>query len=213
MTDMISPRPAAPPRQRNRRGEGGRLRDEIIAAAMRILDTAPASELSLRMIAREVGVAAPSVYSHFKDARALMAEIVRDCWAQLGGEMSEAAAQCTAGALATLKVQMAAYVRYAMERPSRYQLLFALQPLETEALRDLPGLIQPAYRNVSDSIERFAAEGHVLPTVDVVDATLLTLAMAHGRIALAHTAPHRAGNATAGVEQFVLDMLDRIFRV
>ena len=204
---------SAPPRRRNRRGEGSRLRDEVIDAAMRILDKAPATELSLRLIAREVGVAAPSVYKHFADARALMAEIVRDCWSQLGGEMSDAAAACPSGAFATLEVQIGAYVRYAMERPSRYQLLFALQPLEVDALRDLPGLVQPAYRNVFDSIQRFADEGHPLPTANVIDATLLTLALAHGRIALAHTAPHRSGNSTSGVEAFVLDMLRRIFSI
>ena len=210
---MTAPGQITPPRQRNRRGEGSRLRDEIIDAAMRLLDRAPATELSLRLIAREVGVAAPSVYKHFADADTLMAEIVRDCWSQLGGEMSAAAGGCDGGAFATLKMQMGAYVRYAMERPSRYQLLFALQPLKIEALRDLPGLVQPAYRNVFDSIERFAGEGHALPTADAIDATLLTLALAHGRIALAHTAPHRPGNSAKGVEAFVLDMLQRIFRV
>ena len=38
-----------PQRRRNVRGEGGRLKGEVIQAAMRILDRAPAAALSLRM--------------------------------------------------------------------------------------------------------------------------------------------------------------------
>lgn len=199
------------PRQRNPRGEGSRLRDEILAAAMRILDRAPATELSLRMVAKEAGIAAPSVYPHFTDVRALMAEIVRICWQQLGAEMAAAAMASHGDPLVVLKVQIAAYVRYAMDRQSRYQLLFALQPLDVEALRDLPGLVRPAYRNVLASVERMVAERGPLPTGDIIETTMLILSLTHGRIALAHTAPHRQGNSQDGVRHFVLAMLDRIF--
>jgi AcrR family transcriptional regulator len=201
----------AKPRQRNQRGDGTRLKDELVQAAMRILDRAPAADLSLRMVAREAGVAAPSVYPHFKDADTMMSEIVRACWIQLGDEMSQAASHAHGGGFAALKARMGAYVRYAMERPSRYQLLFAMKPVRTGSQQDLPGLVQPAYRNVIASIEIMSREGHALPTANAVDATMLVLSLAHGRIALAHTAPHRPGNATAGVQSFVIDMLERLF--
>lgn len=199
-------------RRRNQRGEGGLLKGEVTQAAMRILDRAPATELSLRMVAKEAGVAAPSIYAHFKDAKTFMVEIVRDCWRQLGSEMSEAASQCQdEDAFKILKAQLSAYVRYAMDRPSRYQLLFALPPLEVEVLRDLPGMVQPAYRNVMESLERYVAAGKPPPTDDLADMTILILSLTHGRIALAHTAPHRRGNSPAGVESFVLGALDRLF--
>jgi AcrR family transcriptional regulator len=203
---------AVTPRQRNQRGEGGRLKDEIVQAAMRILDRAPATELSLRMVAREAGVAAPSIYPHFKDARTMIVEIARHCWCQVGDAMSAAADDCNGCAFATLGARVGAYVRYAMERPSRYQLLFALQPLETETLRDLPGLVQPAYRNIFESVEALQREGYALPVENAVDATVLILSLAHGRVALAHTAPHRDGNSAERVRSGVLDMLAGIFR-
>jgi AcrR family transcriptional regulator len=40
-------------RQRNQRGAGARLKDELIDAAMRILDRNPDAQLSLRMVAKE----------------------------------------------------------------------------------------------------------------------------------------------------------------
>ena len=204
--------PPEPQRRRNQRGEGGLLKGEVIRAAMRILDRAPATELSLRMVAREAGIAAPSIYPHFKDVKTLMTAIVRDCWRQLGDEMARAAAAAQAPEpVETLKAQMSAYVRYAMERPSRYQLLFALPQLELEVLRGLPGTVQPAYRNVTETLERYVATGKPLPWGDTIDVAMFILSLAHGRIALAQTAPHIRGNAPAGVERFVIETLDRVF--
>ena len=202
----------APQRQRTQRGKGGLLKGEVIKAAMRILDRAPATELSLRTVAREAGIAAPSIYPHFKDAQTLMTEIVRECWRQLGTEMTLAAEVCAgANPLDTLKAQLAAYVRFAMERPSRYQLLFALPQLEVDVLRDLPGMVQPAYRNVVQTLEHFLATGRTLPWGQTADVAIFILSLTHGRIALAQTAPHRTGNSPAGVAAFVLETIDRVF--
>ena len=201
-----------PQRRRNLRGEGGRLKGEVIQAAMRILDRAPAAALSLRMVAKEAGIAAPSIYPHFKDVKALMTQLVRECWRQLGEEMARAAAAAQGEPLDKLKAQMAAYVRYAMGRPSRYQLLFALPELEIEVLRELPGTVQPAYRNVTQSLERYVASGKPLPWGEIIDVAMFILSLAHGRIALAQTAPHLRGNAPAGVETFIIGALDRVFK-
>jgi len=62
------PSTTALPRRRNLRGEGGRLKAGVIDATMRLLDRSPTAESSLRMAAKEGGVAAPSIYAHFPDA-------------------------------------------------------------------------------------------------------------------------------------------------
>ena len=50
------------PRTRNRRGEGNRLRDEIVTAAVELLDeTGDEGTVTLRSVARRVGIAAPKI--------------------------------------------------------------------------------------------------------------------------------------------------------
>ncbi len=199
-------------RERNHRGSGDRLKSEVIEAAMRILDQNPVSALSLRMVAREVGVAAPSVYAHFPDAKAMIAEVGRECWRQLGEAMAGSTAHLRRPTPhEELKAKMTAYVQYAMERPSRYQLLFAPEHASSESSPESPGLLQPAYRSVIASIEDLAAEGCVLPSRDVISTTLLILSFTHGRIALAHLAPWRSGNSAGGVTTFVLETLNQLF--
>lgn len=198
-------------RERNQRGSGDRLRAEVIEAAMRILDQNPVSDLSLRMVAREAGIAAPSVYAHFPDAKTMIAEVGRECWRQLGTAMSASTAHLVQPqAREEIAAKMTAYVRYAMERPSRYQLLFAPEHAESEQAEDTPGLLQPAYRSVIASVERLAAEGGTLLAKDTISATLVILSLAHGRIALAHLAPWRSGNSLEGVTEFVLATLNKL---
>jgi AcrR family transcriptional regulator len=181
-------------------------------AAMRILDRAPATQLSLRMVAREAGVTPPAVYAHFADAKAMMIDIATECWRQLADEMARASRKAEAsGAFASLKVQVGAYVRYAMGRPSRYQLLFAFYPIDAETSRYLPRPAEPVYLKVNELIDRFVREGGALPTRDGHAATMLVLALTHGRIALAHTTPDRPWNRPDEVAGFVTDMLERLF--
>lgn len=187
------------------------MRTELFDAAMRILDRAPATQLSLRMVAREAGVAAPSIYAHYPNAQTMMLAIVRECWRQVADDMAFAVSTGRQeDPFCELQAQMDAYVRFAMERPSRYQLLFGAQPMASENYPESPGLLQPAFRHVLSCLERMSSQHPGAPRDARADA-LLTLAIAHGRIAIAHLAPERAGNAPDAVAAFVANALRRLF--
>ena len=69
-SDAIDRAEARPPsrRRRARRGQGERLREEILAAAERLLiRTGDMEQVSIRAVADEVGVTPPSIYLHFAD--------------------------------------------------------------------------------------------------------------------------------------------------
>jgi AcrR family transcriptional regulator len=116
-------------RERNRRGEGARLRDEILAGATELLERSGGSEeaVTLRAVAREVGISAPSIYAHFADRQAIVDAIVNGAFSDFNGAIqaaSDAAAQAGAGPRARLRAMGAAYLEFAAERPNRYRLLF-----------------------------------------------------------------------------------------
>ena len=161
------------------------------------------------MVAKEAGVAAPSVYAHFTDVRHLMSEIVRECWRQLADEMGDGLVAEGAGHEALTR-QLCAYVRYAMERPSRYQMLFAMQPMDVAEPHDIPGIVQPAFRKVRDALRAIRDAGGAIPGESSFSAALLVLSLVHGRIALAHLAPWREGNSASGVKRFVVETIVRL---
>jgi AcrR family transcriptional regulator len=78
---------SVPPRGRRRpnaRGQGERLREEIISAAVSMLDDLADDEaLSLRAVARVVSIAATSVYLHFPDRDALVLAAMERCHHEL----------------------------------------------------------------------------------------------------------------------------------
>src|SRR5260370_15920122 len=80
------------PRQRNPRGQGERLRDDIIEAASRLLADPATPPLTLRGVAREAGVAATSVYLHLADIDALILAVAQRRFGELGRLQDQARA-------------------------------------------------------------------------------------------------------------------------
>jgi AcrR family transcriptional regulator len=120
-------------RERNRRGEGARLRDEILAGATELLEQTGSEEaVTLRAVARQVGISAPSIYAHFADREAIVDAIVNGAFRDFNAAIqaaTDAAAQAGDGPGARLRAGCAAYLEFAAERPNRYKLLFERRDL------------------------------------------------------------------------------------
>jgi AcrR family transcriptional regulator len=70
-------------RLRNARGKGDQLRAELIGAAINLLSRLGFDEpLSLRSVAKEAKVSAPSVYLHFKDRDQLLMAVLEQLFAE-----------------------------------------------------------------------------------------------------------------------------------
>lgn len=124
---MTDDRSSGVRRARAPRGQGQRLRDELLDAAERVLAVHGADGLSLRAVAREAGVAAPSVYLHYRDLDAL-----RDA---MEGRLFERIARTTAAAVdgepeprLALRAGCLAYLQLALDEPARYRALFVGRP-------------------------------------------------------------------------------------
>jgi AcrR family transcriptional regulator len=109
-------------RRRNARGEGSRLRLEIVEAAIRVIDD-DANRLTLTSIAREAGIAAPSIYDHFSGTDEIRLEVIRSCYEDLIDEV-HGARHDLGDPVARLEATCVAYVGYAARFPRRYALLF-----------------------------------------------------------------------------------------
>jgi AcrR family transcriptional regulator len=113
----------AAPRGRNPRGQGERLRAEIVDAALRLLDElADDQALSLRAVAREVGIAATSVYIHFADRDALVLAALEHCHADLQRAADDAEAGA-ADPAAALRARAALLGAWSRDHPGLYKVL------------------------------------------------------------------------------------------
>lgn len=122
-----------PGRPTNPRGRGARLRDELLAAASRLLERGGRDTvLTLRGVAREAGVAAPSVYAHFADLDELVLALIGTHLTDLGTAVRRAAARAGSDPVAAVRAAAQAYVRWGLAQPGPYTVVF-----EGRALRQL----------------------------------------------------------------------------
>jgi AcrR family transcriptional regulator len=122
--DGTSPPRSGARSRNNPRGQGERLRADIIATATRMLDDlADDQALSLRAVAREVGIAATSVYLHFVDRDDLVLATLERCHSDimLSLEGADAAAADPADALRARTLLLG---NWAQEHAGLYKVLY-----------------------------------------------------------------------------------------
>ncbi|MEU0955893.1 TetR/AcrR family transcriptional regulator [Streptomyces niveus] len=119
-----APAPRRTLRPRNRRGEGGHLRADILAAATDLLDHGDERAVTLRAVARKAGIAAPSIYPHFPGRPAILLALVRAGFAQLSGLLRAAVDAAGDDAEQRLYAACHAYLDFAAAHPQRYRAMF-----------------------------------------------------------------------------------------
>lgn len=176
------------PRVRNRRGEGERLREQLIDAASELIaESLDAGSLSLRAVAARAGVAAPSVYLHFKDIDAIRMAVANRSFAAF----TAARIAASAGALSATESLITGchvYARYALSNPGHYRLMFGA---------DLPAITgeqgtanQEAFDNLVGSIRRCQTEGVARTDMSPDRVALMVWSALHGHVSLRIDRPH-----------------------
>jgi AcrR family transcriptional regulator len=111
-------------RQRNARGSGALLRREVLDSAQRILErTGNEDAVTLRAVAREARISAPSIYSHFASSSDILDALVGETFASLIDILTDARDTWTAPVDRLLAISLA-YVRFGDTYPERYLTLF-----------------------------------------------------------------------------------------
>jgi AcrR family transcriptional regulator len=174
----------------------GNLRAALLEAAESTLREEGIEGLSLRELARQVGVSHGAPRRHFADRQALLDALAESGFARLGAELRAAVEGAGEDYEARLRAAGAAYVRFAISDAALLELMFAGKHREQE-----PGALHEAadraFSVILELIQQGQASG-VLEPGDPVRIALLLFATMQGLAAL----------VTAGmVEPGLLDSL------
>ncbi|WP_344620376.1 TetR/AcrR family transcriptional regulator [Dactylosporangium salmoneum] len=202
-------------RTRNRRGEGALLRDEIVAAAERLLEREGNEEaLTLRSVAREAGISAPSIYGHFADRDAILGAVL-----DIGFERLRllvlGAADGIEDPVERLLAGCQAYARFGMEDPARYRVLFGRRRSDRPSMSspaDIAGLPEvwrrrlDAFMVMVDSLAECVKAGRSASADPFADATTLWTSL-HGAVVMRQFIP---GFPMPPLQRAVEDLVRRI---
>ena len=102
----------------------GDLQQELLCAAGRLLEESNVAKLSMRAVAKEVGVSHTAPYRHFKDKESLLAGIAGQGFQMLSAQMATATATLPHDPAGQILQAGYAYVELALTHPQCTQLMF-----------------------------------------------------------------------------------------
>lgn len=166
---------------RSRPYHHGNLREALLDAAERSIEDLGVEQLSLRELARTVGVSHAAPRTHFPDRKALLEALADRGFARLGTNLRGAYKMSEPTFAARLRASMAAYVTFASLNPALLDLMFA-----AKTGSDAPGL-QSAAADVLAVAPTLVEEGiaaGVLAPADPSRYALLLAAVIRGIVGL-----------------------------
>ncbi len=109
----------------------GDLRQQLLAVAEKIILENGVDGFTLREAARRAGVSPAAPAHHFKDARGLLTAVALLGFREFGEALANADEAGGTDPARRLHEQALAYVRFALEHPARFQLMFRHEKLDT----------------------------------------------------------------------------------
>lgn len=107
----------------------GNLREALMEAAVQCIRENGAEKLSLRALARQIGVSQAAPYRHFEDKVALLSALASEGFAKLAEQMRDVMADYQSDPVGALQKGAQAYMRFACHHPETYRLMYSM-PVE-----------------------------------------------------------------------------------
>lgn len=187
----------------------GDLRRALITAALALLQNKDARSLSLREVAREAGVSHTAPYRHFADKAALLAAIAQEGFSEFGRYLNVA---LTPGQpVKSLKDTGVAYVRYALDHPTHFRVMFSSFPPDEPTNSELYIVSKSTFQILVNVIKSGQAAG-VMKAGDPDALALEKWAMVHGlaMLLLDEMLPVTGNSAADLVESLVTENITSI---
>jgi AcrR family transcriptional regulator len=162
----------------------GDLRKALLEEAAAVVEREGVAALSLRELARRLGVSHAAPAHHFPDRTALLIELARDGFDEFAAALDAAGAEAR-DPLDRLRRIGHAYVRFAIEHPGRFRVMFGPELSEAGPVpAALTEASERSYHVVVAALERVLARWPAVrrPPTDVLAFTCWTIG--HGAATL-----------------------------
>jgi AcrR family transcriptional regulator len=167
----------------------GDLRNALVATALELLTQASPDALTLREVARRVGVNHRAVYRHFADKTALFAAVADSGYRVLVERLEEAVGSApNAKPERKLLALALAYITFAIDFPAHYRIMFGRRLNEEGRFPELETHVEAARALIATELARGIRAG-TLANWPIREAVFSFWSLAHGFVSL--TLAHR----------------------
>lgn len=186
------------------------LREACLAEAIAIINTAGVEKLSLREVARRLGVSHQAPYRHFSSRDHLLAEIVRRAYADFAAALRSP--PVTDDPASDALAMGFAYVRFALTEPLKYRLMFGGSLPEPHAHPEMMLGARDSFDVLRSSLTRVAEARGETPSRETIDSeSLFAWSSLHGVVSLMRTDAMGTLDLAQGArDAFVMHALQKI---
>jgi AcrR family transcriptional regulator len=174
-------------RERNKRGEGERLRDALLDAAGELLEeNGDVDQLSVRAVTARAGVSPTALYLHFADKEELAPAVKKRAFIAFGEALREGERAHPGKPREQLLAMAHAYFRFAREHPGHYAIMFHTDARRkgTRGSADVRATARATFTQLVEAVTRsLDGKGDPFET-----AAVIWLAM-HGRVQIQRSLP------------------------
>ena len=170
---------SAAPARRATRYHHGDLRRALIDTALAMVTEEGAWNFTLREVARRAGVSHAAPYNHFEEKSALLAEVAALGFESLRRTMETAARRHPRSARQAFAGIADAYVRFGVDHPAHYRLMFGAELAEKARYPALQAASDAAFAVLTGVLERGQSSGQVRREA-VRDQALAAWSLVHG---------------------------------
>ncbi len=170
---------SAAPARRATRYHHGDLRRALIDTALAMVTEEGAWNFTLREVARRAGVSHAAPYNHFEEKSALLAEVAALGFDSLTQTMEAAARRHPRSARQAFAGIADAYVRFGVDHPAHYRLMFGAELAEKARYPALQTASDDAFAVLTGVLERGQSSGQVRREA-VRDQALAAWSLVHG---------------------------------
>jgi AcrR family transcriptional regulator len=158
----------------------GDLRQSLINAAIALISEEGINDLSLRQVARRVGVSHNAPYRHFEDKEALLAAVAEQGFQSLRVAMETARQVIPPDSPQRLEAIGIAYVHFALAHPFHYRLMFGDYRCNLSKYSALAETAQQSFMVLVSTIREGQIAG-IFRLADPVDMARVAWSLVHGQ--------------------------------
>jgi AcrR family transcriptional regulator len=167
---LTMPRPANPT-----------LRADILATALRLIEEKGVSAVTMREVAGALGYSATALYQHFESKEDLLLALKLQAGDLLTAAMEKARQEPTL--LAQLQAMGAGYVRFGLENPTYYRLIFQDTSTEVIPTPEQMARMRQSWSVMRETLAAWFAEQQI-HNINADEEANVLWAMVHGLVSL-----------------------------
>ncbi len=139
----------------------GNLRPALLAEAAAMIAEGGAESVTMRTIGRRLGVSRAAPYRHFAGKTALLVAVAAAGFERLNDRLATIDAGAPRSSLERFRRMGEEYVRFALENPAHYRLMYGKEALTREGLPELREAADGLFDQLVNVIEAYQRSGGI----------------------------------------------------